>query len=81
MNCIAMLRVWSLTFKPVNNLISVLQDRFDVGGKTRNIAIQFVLQECCKTSCMFFSSVLSCVYKMLLDFNSEIHLRKNKILL
>ena len=76
MNCIAMLRVWPLTFKPVNNLISVLQDRFDVGGKTRNIAIQ-----CCKTSCMFFSSVLPCVYKMLLDFNSEIHLRKNKILL
>ena len=24
------------------------------GGKTRNIAIQLVLQECCRTSCTFF---------------------------
>jgi len=32
----------------------LLQDRFDVGGKTRNIAIQFVLQQCCKTGCTFF---------------------------
>ena len=32
----------------------LLQDRFDVGGKTRNIAIQLVLQQCCKTSCMIF---------------------------
>ena len=24
-----------------------LQNRFDVGGKTRNIAIQLVLQRCC----------------------------------
>ena len=31
-----------------------LQNRFDVGGKTRNIAIQLVLQRCCQTSCMFF---------------------------
>ena len=77
-----MFRVWPLTSKPVNNLISVLQDRFDVGGKTRNIAaIQLLLQQCCKTSGMFFSFVLPCVYKMLLDFNSEILLRKNKILL
>ena len=28
--------------------------RFDVGGKTRNIAVQLVLQQCCKTSCAFF---------------------------
>ena len=25
-----------------------------VGGKTRNIAIQFAFQQCCKTSCTFF---------------------------
>ena len=32
----------------------LVQARFEVGGKTRNIAIQLVLQRCCKTSCMFF---------------------------
>ena len=26
----------------------------NVGGETRNIAIQLVLQQCCKTSCTFF---------------------------
>ena len=31
----------------------LLQDRFYMGGKTRNIAIQMVLQQCCKTSCTF----------------------------
>ena len=25
-----------------------------MGGKTRNIAIQLVWQQCCKTSCTFF---------------------------
>ena len=35
----------------------LLQDRFDVGGKTRNIAIQLVLQQCCKTSCTFLLPV------------------------
>ena len=25
----------------------------NMGGKTRNIAIQLVLQQCCKTSCTF----------------------------
>ena len=29
----------------------LLQDRFDAGGKTHNIAIQLFLQQCCKTSC------------------------------
>ena len=29
-----------------------------MGGKTRNIAIQLVLQQCCKTSCTFLSPVL-----------------------
>ena len=76
-----MLRVLPLGFKPINDLICYKTGLMWVGGKTRNIAIQLVLQQCCKTSCMFFSSVLPCDYKMLLDFNSEIHLRKNKILL
>ena len=38
-----------------NGIINfLLQDRFDVSGKTRNIAIQLVLQQCCKTSFTFF---------------------------
>ena len=32
----------------------MLQDRFYVGGKGRDIGIQLVLQECCETSCTFF---------------------------
>ena len=44
-----MLRVLPPSFKHVNNLI-LCQNRFDVGGiKTRNITIQLVLQQCCKT--------------------------------
>ena len=34
----------------------MLQDRFYTGGKTRNIAIQIVLQQRCKTSCTFFAA-------------------------
>ena len=30
----------------------------NMGGKTRNIVFQFVLQQCCKTSCTFLSPVL-----------------------
>ena len=30
----------------------------NVGGKTGNIVFQFVLQQCCKTSCTFLSPVL-----------------------
>ena len=30
----------------------------NVGSKTRNIAIQFVLHQCCKTSCTFLLSDL-----------------------
>ena len=33
----------------------------NVDGKTRNIAIQLVLQQCCKTSCMFLLPVLPCL--------------------
>ena len=39
--------------KPVLQQIRLLTG-LNVGGKTRNIAIQLVLQQCCKTSCMFF---------------------------
>ena len=41
------------TFKLVNNLICC-KTGLNVVGKTRNIAIQLVLQQCCKTSGMFF---------------------------
>ena len=46
------LRVLPPMFKP-----DLLQDRFYVGGKTRSIAIQLVLQQCCKTSCKLFVAV------------------------
>ena len=42
------------TIKPVLQQISLIVNRFDVGGKTCNIAVQLVLQQCCKTSCTFF---------------------------
>lgn len=43
-----------LSVKPVKNLI-FLQDRFDIDGKTSNIAIQLVLHQCCWTRCMLFA--------------------------
>ena len=39
--------------KPVLQQIRLLAG-LNTGGKTRNIAIQLVLQKCCKTSCTFF---------------------------
>ena len=39
-----MLRVLSLTLKTVSNLI-LIQDRFDVGGNTRKIAIQLACEQ------------------------------------
>ena len=39
--------------KPVLQQIRLLAG-LNVGGKTRNIAVQLVLQQCCKTSCTFF---------------------------
>ena len=41
--------------KPVLQQIRLLTG-LNVFGKTRNIAIQLVLQQCCKTSCTFFVS-------------------------
>ena len=40
-----------------NNLICY-QTGLNMGGKTRNIAFQHVLQQCCKTSCMFLLPIL-----------------------
>ena len=39
--------------KPVLQQIRLLTG-LNVGGKKRNIAIQLVLQQCCRTSCTFF---------------------------
>ena len=39
--------------KPVSQQIRLLTG-LNVGGKTRKIAIQIVLQQCCKTSCTLF---------------------------
>ena len=39
--------------KPVWQQIRLLTG-LNMGGKTCNIAIQLVLQQCCKTSCTFF---------------------------
>ena len=61
------------------NLISC-KTGSNMGGKTRNIAIQLGLQQCCKTSCTFFVArftaalvlfcVVSLVFKLL--FSSRI---------
>ena len=48
-----MLRVLPLAFKPVNNLICCKTGLIWVIKRAR-IAIQLVLQQYCKTSCMFF---------------------------
>ena len=39
--------------KPVLQQIRLLTG-LNMDGKTHNIAIELVLQQCCKTSCMFF---------------------------
>ena len=44
--------------KPVLQQIRLLTG-LNVSGKTRNIAIQLVLQQCCKTSCTFFAARFS----------------------
>ena len=43
----------------------LLQNRFDVGDKTRNIAIQRVLQQCCKIGCRFFIARFSVKHESL----------------
>ena len=49
--------------KPVLQQIRLLTG-LNVGGKTRNIAIQLVLQQCCKTSCTFFVARFSVPLRM-----------------
>ena len=39
----------------------LVQDRFLMGGKTCNITIQLVLEQCCNTSCKFFVACFSVV--------------------
>ena len=39
--------------KPVLQQVRLLTG-LNVGGETRSIAIQLVLQQCCKTNCTFF---------------------------
>ena len=51
----AMLRVLSLTLKTVSNLI-LIQDRFDVGGNTRKIAIQLACEQQTHFSGLRFTS-------------------------
>ena len=46
--------------KPVLQQIRLLTG-LDMGGKTCNIAIQIVLQQCCKTNCTFFVAVFPCL--------------------
>ena len=41
--------------KPVLRQIRLLTG-LSLGGKSHNIAIQLVLQQCCKTSCRFFAA-------------------------
>ena len=53
MNWTAKLHVLQPTFEPVLHQIR-LQGFFFLGGKTRSIAVQLILQQCCKTSRMFF---------------------------
>ena len=45
---------FSTHITPVLQQIRFLLTVLKVGGKTRNIAIQLVLQQCCKTSFTFF---------------------------
>ena len=49
--------------KPVLQQIRLLTG-LNVDGKTRNIAIQLVLQQCCKTSCTFFVARFSVPLRM-----------------
>ena len=44
--------------KPVLQQIRLLK-YLNVDGKTRNIAFQLVLQQCCRTSCTFLLPVLT----------------------
>ena len=49
---------FTTNIKPVSQQIRLLTG-LNVGGKTRSIAIQLVLQQCCKTGCTFFVARIS----------------------
>ena len=46
---------FTTNIKPLLQQIRLLTG-LNVGGKTRNVAIQLVLQQCCKTNCRFFNT-------------------------
>ena len=49
----------------------------NVGGKTRNLAFELVLQQCCKTSCMFLSYLsFRLVFLPSLRFTDKPNLKK-----
>ena len=54
-------------YYPCSDLLTtwLLQNRFDVGDKTLNIAIQRVLQQCCKIGCRFFIARFSVKHESL----------------
>ena len=55
------LNVWengqqkTCNIKPVLQQIRLLKG-LNVGGETRSVSIQLVLQQCCKTNCTFFAA-------------------------
>ena len=61
---------YTTQIKPVLLQIRLLTG-LNMGGKTRNIAIQLVLQQCCKTSCTFFVARLSTHTKSATILTSE----------
>ena len=58
-----MLRVLQPSFKPVVNDL-ICRKTGLVWVATRNNAIQLVLQQCCKTSCMFFVALFTIYLKI-----------------
>jgi len=58
--------------KPVLQQIRLLTG-LNMGGKARNIAIQLVLQQCCKKSCTFFVARISVpLFKTKLKLKSKL---------
>ena len=53
--CLATLLLNELNNDVATNVLQQIRllTGLNMGGKTRNIAIQLVLQQCCKTSCTF----------------------------
>ena len=64
--------------KPVLQQIRLLTG-LNVGGKTRNIAIELVLQQCCKTSCTFFVARFSVPLRKVHIVNATYRVKGGKI--